>query len=30
VTFDEDDHSANNHIPTLFYGAHAKAGGYSQ
>jgi|SRR6266568_2986347 len=30
VTFDEDDHSAGNHIPTLFYGAHVKTGGYSE
>jgi len=30
VTFDEDDHSANNRIPTLFYGAHVKTGSYSE
>ena len=30
VTFDEDDSSASNHIPTLFYGAHVKTGNYSE
>jgi acid phosphatase len=30
VTFDEDDHSASNRIPTLFYGAHVKTGSYSE
>ena len=30
VTFDEDDHSAGNRIPTLFYGAHVKTGSYSE
>jgi acid phosphatase len=28
VTFDEDDHSENNQIPTIFYGAHVKTGAY--
>jgi len=30
VTFDEDDHSAGNRIPTLFYGAHVQTGSYSE
>jgi phosphatidylinositol-3-phosphatase len=30
VTFDEDDHSANNRIPTVFYGAHVATGSYSE
>jgi phospholipase C len=30
VTFDEDDHSASNRIPTLFYGAHVATGTYSE
>jgi len=30
VTFDEDDHSANNRIPTLFYGAHVATGSYAE
>jgi acid phosphatase len=30
VTFDEDDSSASNRIPTLFYGAHVKTGSYSE
>jgi phospholipase C len=30
VTFDEDDRSAGNRIPTLFYGAHVKTGSYSE
>jgi Phospholipase C len=30
VTFDEDDRSASNRIPTLFYGAHVKTGSYSE
>ena len=30
VTFDEDDSSASNHIPTLFYGAHVATGSYSE
>ena len=30
VTFDEDDHSASNHIPTLFFGAHVATGSYSE
>jgi phosphatidylinositol-3-phosphatase len=30
VTFDEDDHSASNRIPTLFYGAHIATGSYSE
>ena len=29
VTFDEDDHSQNNQIPTIFYGAHVKTGAYA-
>ena len=30
VTFDEDDRSASNRIPTLFYGAHVATGSYSE
>ncbi len=30
VTFDEDDHTADNQIPTLFYGAHVKTGQYPE
>jgi phospholipase C len=30
VTFDEDDSSASNRIPTLFYGAHVATGSYSE
>lgn len=30
VTFDEDDRSANNRIPTLFYGAHVLTGSYGE
>jgi phosphatidylinositol-3-phosphatase len=30
VTFDEDDRSASNQIPTLFYGAHVATGSYSE
>ena len=30
VTFDEDDHSASNHIATVFYGAHIARGAYSE
>jgi acid phosphatase len=30
VTFDEDDHSANNRIPTVFYGAHVAIGSHSE
>jgi phosphatidylinositol-3-phosphatase len=30
VTFDEDDRTANNRIPTLFYGAHVLTGSYSE
>ena len=30
VTFDEDDHSASNRIPTVFYGAHVATGSYSE
>jgi acid phosphatase len=29
VTTDEDDESAGNRIPTIFYGAHVKVGRYS-
>jgi acid phosphatase len=28
ITWDEDDDSANNQIPTIFYGANVKPGGY--
>ena len=30
VTWDEDDNSADNHIPTIFYGAHVRPGSYSE
>jgi hypothetical protein len=30
VTFDEDDRSASNRIPTLFYGAHVATGSYAE
>jgi phosphatidylinositol-3-phosphatase len=30
VTFDEDDHSASNRIPTVFSGAHVAAGKYTE
>jgi hypothetical protein len=30
VTWDEDDHSANNHIPTIFIGGPVKTGSYSE
>ena len=30
ITADEDDQSGGNHIPTLLYGAHVRAGEYSQ
>ena len=30
ITADEDDESAGNHIPTLIYGAHVRAGEYGQ
>jgi acid phosphatase len=30
VTFDEDDSSASNRIPTLFYGAHVATASYSE
>ena len=30
VTFDEDDRSADNRIPTIFFGAHVATGGYSE
>ncbi|HEY3713388.1 MAG TPA: alkaline phosphatase family protein [Jatrophihabitantaceae bacterium] len=30
VTFDEDDSSASNQIPTVFYGAHIATGTYSE
>jgi hypothetical protein len=30
VTFDEDDHSAANHIATFLYGAHITPGNYAQ
>jgi hypothetical protein len=29
ITWDEDDDSANNQIPTIFYGANVKPGGYN-
>src|SRR5258708_22914196 len=28
VTWDEDNYSENNHIPTIFIGAHVKSGKY--
>jgi hypothetical protein len=30
LTFDEDDHSQNNQIPTIFIGQHVKTGNYSE
>ncbi len=30
ITFDEDDHSMNNQIPTIFYGGDAVPGDYSE
>ena len=30
VTWDEDDNSADNHIPTIFYGAHVPPGSYGE
>ncbi|HEV8607182.1 MAG TPA: alkaline phosphatase family protein [Tepidisphaeraceae bacterium] len=30
VTWDEDDKTSNNHIATVFFGAHIKAGKYAQ
>jgi acid phosphatase len=30
VTFDEDDRSASNRVPTLFYGAHVATGAYAE
>jgi hypothetical protein len=30
ISFDEDDRTASNHIPTVFYGAHIATGSYSQ
>ncbi|MFL6164612.1 MAG: alkaline phosphatase family protein [Jatrophihabitantaceae bacterium] len=30
VTWDEDDSSANNHIPTIFYGQQVKTGRYAE
>jgi hypothetical protein len=30
VTWDEDDHSANNHIPTIFVGGPVKTGSYPE
>ena len=30
VTFDEDDSSQSNQIPTIFYGAHVATGSYSE
>jgi acid phosphatase len=30
VTFDEDDDNAENHIPTIIYGAHVRPGQYSE
>jgi acid phosphatase len=30
VTFDEDDHSAANHIATFFYGAHVTPASYPE
>jgi hypothetical protein len=29
VTFDEDDDNAENHIPTIIYGAHVRPGQYA-
>ncbi|GAA4633530.1 alkaline phosphatase family protein [Actinoallomurus vinaceus] len=30
LTFDEDDHSQNNQIPTIFYGQHVKTGDFAE
>ena len=30
ITFDEDDNSAKNHIPTVIYGAHVRPGEYAE
>lgn len=30
LTFDEDDHSQNNRIPTVFTGQHVKTGNFSE
>jgi len=30
LTWDEDDDSANNHIPTIFYGANVRTAAYSE
>ena len=30
ITFDEDDDSAKNHIPTIIYGAHVRPGEYAE
>jgi hypothetical protein len=30
VTWDEDDNSSNNHIATIFFGAHVRTGRYAQ
>ena len=30
VTWDEDDRSSNNHIATIFFGAHVKTGEFAQ
>src|ERR1700692_4469202 len=30
ITFDEDDNSAKNHIPTIIYGAHVRPGEYAE
>lgn len=30
VTFDEDDNGAENHIPTIIYGAHVRPGRYAE
>jgi phosphatidylinositol-3-phosphatase len=30
LTFDEDDHSQSNQIPTVFFGQHVKVGNYSE
>jgi len=30
VTFDEDDYGAENHIPTIIYGAHVRPGQYAE
>ncbi|MEV0399440.1 alkaline phosphatase family protein [Actinoallomurus sp. NPDC050550] len=30
LTFDEDDHSQNNQIPTIFYGQHVRTGAFAE